>query len=254
MEEIENILNKIQNYLGNSTDNLKILEEQIDISLQMEYYKLSGKVKTNINKEKILSEKEKLFDKDISLNIKKNLLCKLASIEDVSAYRTIEKFLEEANEEIYKWAFLAFQESKMLLESSFLDENVVFISTGLGGKAGKLRYHIVFYSETIPVLNDLHLKIVKNEVSQVFKQFNCVDEKIEMDENLCSITALVPLNVDLKKVFDKILGECNLYGNFLNPGFIISNVKILKKDEIRNIIIDKISPQNEIIRIPKKLE
>ncbi len=38
---------------------------------------------------------------------------------------------------------LAFQENKMLLESSLLDENQILISTGLGGKGMKLRYFTV---------------------------------------------------------------------------------------------------------------
>jgi hypothetical protein len=41
------------------------------------------------------------------------------------------------------WAALSLQESRMTLESSLLDENQVIISTGLGGKAKKLRYFAV---------------------------------------------------------------------------------------------------------------
>ena len=144
--EVENIMNKIQNYLGNAPENLTVLEEQIDIELQMEYFDLSGEVKKNINKDKVLSEKDMIFLNDISLDEKKELLCKLASVEDVAAYRTLEKYLKQSPQDIYKWAFLALQESKMLLESSFLDENRVFISTGLGGKGRKLRYNVVFLS------------------------------------------------------------------------------------------------------------
>jgi len=237
--EVENIMNKIQNYLGNAPENLTVLEEQIDIELQMEYFDLSGEVKKNINKDKVLSEKDMIFLNDISLDEKKELLCKLASVEDVAAYRTLEKYLKQSPQDIYKWAFLALQESKMLLESSFLDENRVFISTGLGGKGRKLRYNVVFLSNQKTAINEIQKKVIINESDQILKQLNCENEKINFYENYASLIILIPLEVDLKFIFRKIIDECNIYGNFLNKNFIITNVKILNDNEIQNIINKK---------------
>ena len=61
----------------------------------------------------------------------------------MECYRAIESFLEIAEEILHDWAVLALNESRMLLESKFLDESQVFISTGLGGKEEKFRYFVV---------------------------------------------------------------------------------------------------------------
>ncbi len=83
-----------------------------------------------------------------SLQVKKEILARLATIEKVECYRVIEAFLEIAEEDLHDWALLALNESRMLLESKILDENQVFISTGLGGKEEKLRYFVALMSRT----------------------------------------------------------------------------------------------------------
>ncbi len=66
----------------------------------------------------------------------------------MECYRAIESFIEEAEEALGFLGILALNESRMLLESKILDENQVFISTGLGGKDEKLRYFVVLMSRT----------------------------------------------------------------------------------------------------------
>lgn len=45
MEEHENLYEKIREILGSTPGNLKILEQQIDMDLQMEYYDCSMRVR-----------------------------------------------------------------------------------------------------------------------------------------------------------------------------------------------------------------
>ena len=115
MEE-EDLFDKIQEMLGKLPEKLNILQEQIDINLQMEYFKAAQK-----NREKpvknIIGKKDLLFTGELTKAEKKWLLLQLASIDNVEAFRTIERFVKEGDPELREWAVLAFQESRMIIES-----------------------------------------------------------------------------------------------------------------------------------------
>ena len=158
--EDENLYDKIKELFGNIPDNFSILEEEIDIDLQLEYFEFSRKHRNDIEREEILKHKDDVFIPILSSSSKKSLLVQLASIDDVEAYRTIEKYVSKPDTGLRDWAVLAFQESRMLLESKLLDENQVFISTGLGGKENKLRYFIVIMTKKNADFTDFQKDIV----------------------------------------------------------------------------------------------
>ena len=57
----ENIYSKIQEILGKIPENFSILEEEIDVDLQMEYFEFSKAQKEGLNKEEVLKNKDELF-------------------------------------------------------------------------------------------------------------------------------------------------------------------------------------------------
>ena len=162
----------------------------------------------------------------------------LASVEEVIAYRTIEKYLKNPEKELKSWAILALQESRMSLESSLLEENQVFISTGLGGKGRKLRYFIVLIHNNKQVTHT-QAKVVENEFDFIFKKYDSEIEKIEHTNNYTTLKALIPLNVPINLVLEKSIRECNQYGNFINEKYIITNVKALTLKEIKKYVDKK---------------
>jgi hypothetical protein len=236
MEEEENIYDKIQEIFGQFPDNLNILEESINIDLQMEYFEFSKKIKKDLNSSNVLSAKEHLFDHEKPVSLRKKLLVQLASIEEVEAYRTIEKYLHNPDPELRDWAMLAFQESRMLLQSKFLDENQVFISTGLGGKGSSLRYFVVLIAKEAETFTELQKKIIKNEFDFTLKKHKGELENIGFEENFATLMTIVPIKVSIRDVFKEAIGESNQYGDFLKANFIVTNVKKLSLDEIKDFI------------------
>jgi len=232
----ENLYDKLNDYLGKAPDNFNILEEQIEIELQMEYFEFSNKLKGNVDEEKTLTDIDRLFAIDTMIGDKKTLLAELASIDKVEAYRAIEKYVKDPDKDLKDWAILALQESRMLLESSFLDENQVFISTGLGGKGNKLRYFIVLLSKKEINFTETQKKLIKSEFDFFLRKQNAEIEKTTFNRNLSTILALIPINVSIKDVFREAINECNQYGNFLKENFIITNVKSLSIGEIKEIL------------------
>lgn len=232
MEE-DKYYNDIQKALEELSGNFSILEEQIDIEDQMEYFEFSKKVREREVGEECFRNREELFLSETSKERKKEILSAIAAIDEVKAYRTIEKFLKCPDEGLYDWGVLAMQESRMLLQSSLLEEKQVFISTGLGGKDKKLRYYVVFINRDRSIaLNATQQKLVKDELIFALKDVEGEFESIDFFEGFSTSLILLSLKTDIKQVFNNIINECNQYGDFLEEDMIITNVKVLSRGEI----------------------
>lgn len=234
--EGENIYDKIQEIFGEVPGTFSILEEKIDIDLQMEYFEFSRTIKKDLDAEKTMEQRDQIFDLTLDVGHRKSLFAMLASLEEVLAYRTIEKYLKEGQQELRNWAILALQESRMLLESKLLEESQVFISTGLGGKGAKLRYFVVLLGKENTGFSDLQKKIIKNEFEDILTKYDAEIEKIEFLGNFATLVVMVPLKVALKDVFRSAIIECNQYGDFMKSNFIITNVKELNLAEIKDFL------------------
>lgn len=236
MEQEENIFEKIQELLGNFKGSYSVLQEQVDIDVQLEYFESSKKHR------KLKSKKDPLFlidklNSSEDLDQKKNILIQLASVDQVEAYRAIEMYQKNPDPELKDWATLAMQESRVLLESSFLDENQVLISTGLGGKGAKLRYFVVLIAKKGVNFEDLHRKIIDNELNFIFHKYQSDLEEIQFTERFATVKALIPLNVSLNSIFNEVVDECNQFGDFLHSNVIVTNVKVLTFDEISDYLV-----------------
>jgi hypothetical protein len=232
----ENIYDKIQEMLGSLQGNYNILEEQIDIDVQVEYFESSKEIKKTFNSKDALETKNDLFISEKSIEEKKLLLSRLASIDNVEAYRVLEKYRENPDPELKDWATLAMLESRMLLESSFLDENQVFISTGMGGKGNKLRYFVVFLAKPEKILTEFCQKIMRSEMEYAFKNYGAEIEEINFSESFATVKTVIPINIQLNEIFEDAVSECNQFGDFLEMNFIVTNVKELSFQEIEQVI------------------
>ena len=230
----EDTYQKLMNLLGKMPENLNIIDEQIDVKIQMNYFEASRKNKIlEKDKDEILSKKNELFGKKYNLEQKKNLLIQLASIDDVESYRTIEKFVVEADKDIKAWSVLALQESRMILESYLLNEKQIIISTGLGGKSNKLRYFAAINSTTNEDFSNLQMKLIRKEFEFVLKNQDGKVEDLKFDGAFAIILVLVPVTISVKTVIDSVINECNQIGDFVNPKFVLTNVRKYTIEEIK---------------------
>ena len=242
MEENENLYEKIREIIGNTPARLKVLEQQIDMDLQMEYYECSMRVRGERSDEWAQEHMHYLSDPGYPEEIKKEILARLASLVRVECFRAIESYVQEAPESMISWAVLAMNESRMLLESKLMDENQVFISTGLGGKDGKLRYFVVLMTRSKVDLTESQKMVIRNEFEYILKKFDAVLEEADFSDYLATLTLLLPMNYSLKSVFREAIDECNRYGDFLNDDFIVTNVRILSFGEIKDFLERKSNP------------
>jgi hypothetical protein len=236
MSQSDNIYDKIQELLGDIQGNLTVLEQQIDADVQMEYYNYARKLEIDFDPDEVLKNRETIFRHDLTLDDKKHLLVQLANIDSIEAYRTLEKYTNGSPEQLKDWATLALQECRLLLESKLLDKSQVLISTGLGGKGLKLRYFTVLLTADGRSYSSFQQKIVTEEVRFSIKKARGELEYIRFDKELCTILSIIPLQVPVQGMFDEMVMECNQFGDFLNPDYIITNVRIFANQQIRKMI------------------
>ncbi len=235
--EDDNIYKRIQEAISSLPENFSVLEEQIDIELQMEYFNYGRDLKTNFSSEMILQHQSDLFDPDVPLDEKKNLLVLLASQEKVEAFRTIEKYTKNPDPELRAWSILALQESRMVIQSSLMDEQQVYISTGLGGKGQKLRYFVVLIGrENDLEYTQIQKKLLKTELEFAVTKNDGELEEIRFESNFAVAVMLLPVKSDLQGLFLNVINECNQFGDFVRQDIIITNVKRMSADEIRKFV------------------
>ena len=101
----------IDQLLAMAGSNLSILEEEVDIKVQKEYFEmvnLLSKRTENYQKtsKQYLENINDLYDDTIDPEIKKKMLVVLATLDDVSVYRAIENFSKQ-DTPLKKWAIIA---------------------------------------------------------------------------------------------------------------------------------------------------
>jgi len=236
MEE-KHFYQNIQKVLESLPENFSILEEQIDIDIQVKYFDLAKKIRSKINADESFEHRAELFSEEVTEKRKREILLSIATIDDVQAFRTIEKFAGTASGELKQWAILAMQESRMLIQSSLLDEQQVFISTGLGGKGQKLRYYVVFVNKNQnEILSGTQQKLLKDELVFELNQNEGEFETMDFSEGFSTVLVMLPLQSDIKNVFRNVIDECNQYGDFLDDDMIVTNVKVMSRNEIMEML------------------
>lgn len=236
MEE-DNIYKRLQDAISALPENFSVLEEQVDVELQMEYFNYGRDLKNRLSDNMIQEHQSDLFDPTISVDEKKNLLVLLASQDKVGSFRAIEKYAQNPDPELRAWSILALQESRMVIQSSLMDEQQVYISTGLGGKGQKLRYFTAFIgSDGVIEYSEVQKKVIKTELEMTIKKVDGILEELGFYENLAVAVLLLPVKSDIQTIFSDVINECNLYGDFVRQDIIITNVKRMSFNEIKDFI------------------
>jgi len=237
MEPDDDIFDNIKDVINYIPDNYQILEEIIDIEVQKDYFESSKEVNLDLDLDILDEMVYALNDKDTTIEERKRLLQKIALLDSVEAYRAIEKYTKEPDPELKEWAILALQQSKMVLHCSLLDEQQVFISTGLGGKNDKLRYLLIFpFNEKIKQISNFQHDSLEKELQYFVFNHDGEIEFVLFEEKYATAMILLPLKAPISDIIKEILTECNQLGDFLSHNAMITNMKKFSHEEIMQII------------------
>lgn len=241
MKEEGDVFRKFQDSFSKMDGHFHILEQRVPVEIQMEYFKYSEKVRKNRNKPELTDTdyiifEESLSDPEATTDHKKYILSMLATSRQVKAYRMLEDYVQQSGQDVRDWAYMALMESRISLESELSDEKQIYISTGLGGKGDKLRFYVLMLSKGLKPFLEYQKQVIEREFAYYLPKANCEIERITIEEKYMELLFLIPVRTDIKKTLDKVINECNQYGNFLSESFTITNVKELLEDEIADII------------------
>jgi hypothetical protein len=236
MTEEENPFEQIQQFLENFHGEINIINEKIDIQLQMDYFDMSRELKKQTNDKDLIEDCNVLFNEKTGIETKKRMLVQLAFVDDPKAYRIIEQYSQLPDNPLKHWSMLALQESRMLMQSKLLDQSQVLISTGLGGKENKLRYFFALFTNSEKPFTEVQKKVVKNEFEEIFRKNESDIEEIHFSDYIATLVILVPLHIAIQNLFSRAIFECNQFGNFLQENCIITNVRIMSIDAIKDYI------------------
>lgn len=225
----------LEQIIAEGNDKFYVIEDQIDVDIQSSYFAYSQKIKEKGKEQFSDLNSDLLYDDTLSVKEKKKLLVRLATSNNVIAYRVLEKFRLVADPVIKDWATLAYNEARMLLENALSEERQIFISTGMGGKGDKLRYFMVLFAKDESGFTPFEKKFVLDETQFTFAQNKCKIERVESDElHFVAFTVLIPLKSSIQKIMHRTFENCNQLGKFIHQKFIISNMKEMTKSEIND--------------------
>ena len=238
MKNDRNALKELQHSLENLKGNLHVLEIHVPVEKQMEYFRFSETIRNDFTDDDRSLEKQikVLTSNESSLPEIKYALAFLAISGNVKAYRAIESYYKTHSDD---WSAMSFIQAKITLESEFSDEKQIFISTGLGGRGNQLRFFAFFKSNKGKKFSDYQKELIEKEIPYYIQNYQGIPEEIQIRDNYFTLLFLIHLQVDIKTMLEDIIDECNQYGDFIDKGFIITNVKVFTEEEIQNELMKR---------------
>lgn len=238
MSNQDDLLSKLRQTLNEQgIDSFHILEELVPIEEQMEYFRYFDQLRKK--KMHFVRDEEValLFSPDVAVERKKKSLTLLASIPDVGAYRAIETYHSSpAEPELANWSAMALVSSRIVLNSDLSGQQQVYVSSGLGGLNKQLRFFSLFTTRNQQEMNVFQKEIVEREFKFQLQQADVVIEEFEVRNNYFTILMLISFNNDIHASLNAAIQECNQYGDFLDPKFLFTNMKVLSESEIERFI------------------
>jgi hypothetical protein len=221
----------------NMEGQFHVLEHHVPVEQQIEYFKFSDNVRRSLPED---SDYEKyievLTNGEPTYEDKKKCLSMLAVSKQVKAYRFLEKFAEETDNELSNWAYMALLESRIFLEFDLSGEKQIFISTGLGGKGDKIRFYTLLISSLKEPFADYQKKIFNDELAYALSGKGGEIERVNIGDKYVEVVALIPLMTNFKNILEDVIAECNQYGNFLREIYVITNVKEFDEKELADVM------------------
>jgi hypothetical protein len=234
-DHIENI----KKILKDADGEFRILEHQVPLETQMEYFFYSNSLRSLLPDDAVMDFEQfatVLLNPASSLPDKKKVLSALAASKEARAYRILQEYVQEPDLELKDWAHLALMESRVMLESEFTNERQIYISTGLGGKGNRLRFYVLLLSSSGNQFLGYQQQVIEKEFAYALAKEEGEIEEFTIKENYIELTVLLPIQTNIKRFIENVISECNQYGNFISNTVTVTNVKKLAENEIAQII------------------
>ena len=99
-----------------------------------------------------------------------------------------------------------------------------------------MRFYVLMLSRDRKPFQEYQRKVIEREFAYFLPKADCEIERLTIGEQYVELVFLIPVRADIKLTLDKVINECNQYGDFLSDIFTITNVKELTQQEVTDII------------------
>ena len=242
MKEDNDIFKKFRDSFSKIDGHFHILEQRVPVERQMEYFKYSEKIrkdqdKPDISKMDFSVFEDSLDDPESTVEHKKYVLSMLATSRQVKAYRILEEYAQAPDPDVADWAYMALMEKPVSLWNPNCRTRSRFISLPVWEEKGeKLRFYVLILANELKPFLEYQKKVIEREFPYSLEKAGCEIERLTIGEKYMELVFLIPVRADIKQALDKVINECNQYGNFLSQVFTITNVKELSAEEVEEII------------------
>ncbi|MDR1937062.1 MAG: hypothetical protein LBQ73_01005 [Tannerellaceae bacterium] len=247
MKEKDDVFERFRDSFSRLDGHFHVLEQRIPVEVQLEYFKYSEQMRKNhvkMTDDEYHVYLQSLSNDTLSSEHKKYILSALAISNDVRAYRLLEDYVRHPDPDVTNWAYMALMESRITLESELLEEKQIYISTGLGGKGDKLRFYVLMTASRGEPFQEYQRRTIENEFAYYLPIEDCEIERLTIYDLYVELVFLIPVRKDIKATLDKVITECNQYGNFISDVLTVTNVKELSADEVDEIIKSRYGGKN----------
>ncbi len=232
-EELENLF---AGKLNGDVSNFSVWEQGTDVNLQLEYVDYIIKNEKKLKIDNIELAIDKLEDELTDTAAQKEIITGLSLKTDISAYRALEKFIEDKNHKLHEWAKIAYQYSRVMIEADLSDEPRIMIASGMGGRGNMLRYQAI-----LSLKDDLKFTAFKQDVVRKELDFAAIntDAKIEscdFYDNFADIRFLLSFKKDVRDFMASVADNSNELGVGIASRIIISNTRAYDESDIRRLI------------------
>ena len=96
-----------------------------------------------------------------------------------------------------------------------------------------LRFFAFFKSRSLEPFSSYQKGLIEKETLFYIQEYEGELEEVNVVENYFTLIFLINMKMDIKKMLAQIVNECNQYGDFVDPNFVITNVKIFSEEDIQ---------------------
>lgn len=223
---------KIRELLNGMPEQLQVFKKGITLQTQQAYLKYSANIDTEAYaSQDTVTKGKKLFHPETTIEEKKECLISLAHEGTADACLVIRGFLEFSEDEVLKeWGALALEEGWLLVESDLFEKPTGMVLTGLGGEEDLLRY---FFAVGVNKgIDSPETSNIEQRISLVCEQFAAVLEELQIFDTYMTVQVLVPMDVAVGGVIERIISESNRENEWLEREYFVTNSEIPSAEQI----------------------
>ena len=221
--------------LSQIPDRFIVAEEEIDGAVHAEFSRYVHRLLSSQPHEAGPEAHQTLFDPTASLEVKREMLVRLARCGTVDAYRIIEQYVKSPDPVLAPWCKIALYECRMALEGELLEAPVGVISTGLGGVQHRLRYLVAVGLSCAP-LHDAQRRRLESAWRTICELYDSVLEQVRFHSDHVIIMLLVSMETAVGTVIDEGIAAANGDELLLRQRYFVTNVTVPTDEEIRRVL------------------